>query len=1030
MKNLFYLLNLLFLVFVTANTGRSQVLYEEFNYTPPAYIGGNGAAGSTSNNWTTHSVTSGQTTTIDVISGNLTYTGLAASSGYKVSMFGNANATSRDVNRAITTTDNVLYYSVLINVVDNSGITTTGDYFMHFGATAGTSVTVFGGRLGAKQVNSGANYRFMIQNTSGGSPNFTEFAQDLTFGTTYLVVVKYDKSVAPTVASLWVNPSSLGGAEPAGNVSNNSGTSTYSAFASICLRNNATTPKVEIDEIRIGATWADVTPSGIVNAPTVQASNITFDNILQAQMDVAWTNGNGAKRVVKINTSNSFATPADGTDPTGNAVYGGSGEQVVYNGSDATIPTVSGLSSGTTYWFKVFEYNGAGATTKYCTAVGANNPLSHATASGATAPLITDPTATDITATSAILGGNITSNGGSAITQRGTVWSTNSPVTIFDHKLAEGGTGTGVFTHLRDGMSNNAVIYFAAYATNAIGTTLTDQDTITTLYGEPTNHASNFSATAPSYSSVTVTWLDNDGAQPATGFLIKANLTGIFTDPIDGVPVVYDPTIGVDSGAVTVNHGSEIFTWYSLTSSTPYYFKIYPYTNSGTNIDYKTSPAAPTSNTTTLAYSAPLAAWTFDATPSNPNTPTSVSANIGEQAGSAYLYADGTYGSSTWDQATELNAFTGTTIGDPREGGSVLAGMSYCPLGGTGTSANGKSMIFYYTMEGYQDPVLTFATRGTSTGFHTQQWAWSTDNSTYTDFGTNTADNTSTYVFRTLDMSDINDLDNAVDVYLRVTFDGATSATGNNRLDNVVINASIASALTISLDIKIFLEGPYDATTNLMKTDLLTNNVIPTGQPFNPTLPYYGNNTPKWLYNGTQTVPSFPAGTVDYVLIEVRDAASPGVATSGTRIAQIPALLKSNGTIVALDGTSLPSFTATVSNYLYIIIWSRNHVGVMSSGNITAASTVTWNFTTGSGQFYGGSAGCKEVETGVWGMASGDVNADGAVTIAGDKTAGWKVDAGKKGYLGGDLNMNIQVNNIDKNGFMVPHVGMTTQVPN
>jgi len=255
--------------------GHSQtILYEDFNYTPPAYIGGNGNAGSTSNNWTTHSVSSGQTTTINVVNGNLSYPGLVLPNGYKVSMFGNGNQTSRDVNRAFTATGNILYFSVLLNLVDNSGITTTGDYFMHFGATSGTSVTIFGARLGAKSVNSGANFRFMIQNTSGGTPNFSEFPQDLAFGTTYLVVVKYIKGVSPTVASLWVNPASLGGPEPSGSVSNSSGTAAFNTFASICLRNNATTPKLEIDEIRVGPTWADVTPPGvqiIVTTSTVTA---------------------------------------------------------------------------------------------------------------------------------------------------------------------------------------------------------------------------------------------------------------------------------------------------------------------------------------------------------------------------------------------------------------------------------------------------------------------------------------------------------------------------------------------------------------------------------------------------------------------------------------------------------------------------------------------------------------------------------------------------------------------------------------
>ena len=264
------------LVFGFLQSGTAQVvLYEDFNYTPPAFIGGNGNAGTSSNNWTTHSVTSGQTTTIDVVNGNLTFPGLVAPSGFKVAMFGNANATSRDINRAFTSTSTTLYFSVLLNVVDNSGITTTGDYFMHFGATAGTSVSIFGARLGAKQVNAGANYRFMIQNTSGGTPNYTEFAQDLNFGTTYLVVVKYDRTAVPTMASLWVNPASLGGAEPGGFVSNNSGTGSFANFASICFRNNATTPKVDIDEIRVGPTWADVTPLGALPSVNVTPATLT-----------------------------------------------------------------------------------------------------------------------------------------------------------------------------------------------------------------------------------------------------------------------------------------------------------------------------------------------------------------------------------------------------------------------------------------------------------------------------------------------------------------------------------------------------------------------------------------------------------------------------------------------------------------------------------------------------------------------------------------------------------------------------------
>jgi hypothetical protein len=955
-----------------------------------------------------------------IASGSLSYSGIETPTYNKVTFDGAGIDAAKLFTQQTTGT---VYYSFLLDITALGSLGTTGGYFTGF--TEGTGTT-FGATVWSRSDGAGFDLGINPRTTAA---NTVWSAGTTSLNTTLFIVISYEIVSGTTndIVKMWINPTP-GSSEPSPTLTATNTLVDLANVNRILIRqdNVTNTPFIEMDELRIGTTWADVTPANSIIAPTLQAYDITFSNILQSQMDVAWTNGDGAKRVVKINTANSFTTPIDGTDPTADPVYGGSGEQVVYNNSDNSVPTVSGLTAGTTYWFKVFEYNGAGTGTLYCTASGANNPKSQATAAGASAPLIIEPTATNITATAAILGGNITANGGSPITERGTVWSTISPVTISDNKLAEGGTATGIFTHIRTLLPANTLIYYAAYATNSIGTTLTDESSFTTLLGEPTNHAASFSAISPIYNSITLTWSDNDGEQPATGFLILANTTGTFTDPVDGTPVSNDFVLYDGSGAVNVDHGIQTFSWYVLNNSITYYFAIYPYSNSGSNIDYKTTPAAPTANTTTQVYVAPIAAWTFDATPAAPNTPTSVAANIGFQAGTAMLFADGTNGSSSWSQATELTAFSGTTINDPREGSVAVSGMSYCPLGGSGNSANGKSMVLKFSMEDYQNPVLTFATRGTATGFHTQQWAWSTDNITYTDFGTNTAENTGTFVFRTLDMSSIDALDQAVDVYLRVTFSGATSASGNNRLENIVLRESTA----ITLNLKVFLEGPYDAATNVMSTALLTNNLIPLGQPFNPSLPYYGNNTPKWLYNGTQSVTSFPAGTVDYVLIELRDAASPATATSATRIAQVPALLKSDGSIVSLDG-SLPSFTNTITNFLHIVIWSRNHVGIMSSGNITPGGTVVWDFTTGSSQVYNGVAGYKEIETGVWGMAVGDINADGNVDATDKSPLGWKVDAGKKGYLGADLNMNTQVSNKDKNDFWVPNNNIkSTQVPN
>lgn len=241
-------------------------------FTGTGNIGGNcttvGATPDCANNgWLTHS---GGVGTIDILPGSLNYPGLPASTGNRVYIIG-ASTLTRDVNAAINPTINTVgYYSALINVIDNTNLgTTVPNYFMHFAATAGNSgVTEFPARLGIKSVNAGANFRFSILNMSGGT--YTDCPTDLTFGTTYLVVVKFD--IAANTASLWVNPASLGGTEPTADATNSSSTTAPSGIlASICIRNgwdsgnSAGTPKAEIDEIRVNTTWAGVTSSTGIN---------------------------------------------------------------------------------------------------------------------------------------------------------------------------------------------------------------------------------------------------------------------------------------------------------------------------------------------------------------------------------------------------------------------------------------------------------------------------------------------------------------------------------------------------------------------------------------------------------------------------------------------------------------------------------------------------------------------------------------------------------------------------------------------
>lgn len=185
-----------------------------------------------------------------------------------------------------------------------------------------------------------------------------------------------------------------------------------------------------------------------------------------------------------------------------------------------------------------------------------------------------------------------------------------------------------------------------------------------------------------------------------------------------------------------------------------------------------------------------VCAWHYDTLLASPNTQVVNPADSGILDGIANVYLDGTAGSSIWvvGGTTEVNSFAGTTLNDGR-----LSPAATSSLALVGSNANGKSLVIGFSMFGYENPVLAFATRGTGTGFSTHIYAYSTDGITYTNFDTVAAAQTSTWVLETIDLTSYNVLDDSPIVYIRITFDGASSTAGNNRLDNISIYASSIS---------------------------------------------------------------------------------------------------------------------------------------------------------------------------------------------------------------------------------------------
>ncbi|RLD54790.1 MAG: hypothetical protein DRJ05_14050 [Bacteroidetes bacterium] len=114
---------------------------------------------------------------------------------------------------------------------------------------------------------------------------------------------------------------------------------------------------------------------------------------------------------------------------------------------------------------------------------------------------------------------------------------------------------------------------------------------------EPTNYPTDFSALANG-TNISLEWTDAVGAQLPSKYIIFAGTSASLPVPVDGTPVTDDSDLSDGSGALNISYGAEAAMFASLMANETYYFVIYPYTNIGTNSDYKTDGTAPTADAT------------------------------------------------------------------------------------------------------------------------------------------------------------------------------------------------------------------------------------------------------------------------------------------------------------------------------------------------------------------------------------------------------------------------------------------------
>jgi len=223
-----------------------------------------------------------------------------------------------------------------------------------------------------------------------------------------------------------------------------------------------------------------------------------------------------------------------------------------------------------------------------------------------------------------------------------------------------------------------------------------------------------------------------------------------------------------------------------------------------------------------------------------------------------------------------------------------------------------------------------------------------------------------------------------------------------------------------NVDLKVYLEGSFNGLD--MNNSLNSSGSLPLFQPY---------NIAPWNYNGYESVSVIPnADVVDWVLVELRDAAQPVDATEETIVGKMAGFLLNDGLIVNLDGYSPLNFNVTINDNLYIVVRHLSHLDIIGANPANLIEdTYEYDFTTSEYQVYGGMSGHKEIAVGIWGMISGDGNGDGTINLD-DKYDTWLNQSGQSGYKTADFDMGGKVDNQDKNELWLENIFKESQVPN
>ena len=188
----------------------------------------------------------------------------------------------------------------------------------------------------------------------------------------------------------------------------------------------------------------------------------------------------------------------------------------------------------------------------------------------ATIPVLSSITISAITSTSATVIGNVTSDGGATITERGVCWSIMPSPTIGNSKATNGSTGTGSYTTNISGLTGNTTYYVRAYAKNKAGTGYSEEK--------------SFVSSAVSDYATTLQATNIESSSTLLNGLVNANLMSTMVSFEYGITTSYGNSISASQSPVTGNSNTPVSaSLIGLSPLTTYHFRVKITNSSGTS---------------------------------------------------------------------------------------------------------------------------------------------------------------------------------------------------------------------------------------------------------------------------------------------------------------------------------------------------------------------------------------------------------------------------------------------------------------